>query len=74
MGGGATQRCSKLIASQVVTLPEKGADKIAYRIDHLRAYQGNRLAKRYQKFLDKFENERLRMRLPGLSQIADLQG
>jgi indolepyruvate ferredoxin oxidoreductase len=44
----------------VVALPEKGADKIAYRIDHLRAYQGNRLAKRYQKFLDKFENERLR--------------
>ena len=50
----------KLIASQVVALPEKGADKIAYRVDHLRAYQGNRLAKRYQKFLDKFENERLR--------------
>jgi indolepyruvate ferredoxin oxidoreductase len=50
----------KLIASEVVALPEKGADKIAYRIDHLRAYQGNRLAKRYQKFLDKFENERLR--------------
>ena len=50
----------KLIASEVVALPEKGADKIAYRVDHLRAYQGNRLAKRYQKFLDKFENERLR--------------
>jgi indolepyruvate ferredoxin oxidoreductase len=50
----------KLIASKVVALPEKGADKIAYRVDHLRAYQGNRLAKRYQKFLGMFENERLR--------------
>ncbi len=50
----------KLIASKVVALPEKGADKIAYRVDHLRAYQGNRMAKRYQKFLGMFENERLR--------------
>jgi len=50
----------KLIASEVVALPEKGADQIAYRVDHLHAYQGNRMAKRYQKFLDKFENERLR--------------
>ena len=49
-----------MIASQVVALPEMGADKIAYRVDHLRAYQGNRLVKRYQKLLDKFENERLR--------------
>jgi indolepyruvate ferredoxin oxidoreductase len=50
----------KLIASKVVPLAEKGADKIAYRVDHLRAYQGNRMAKRYQKFLGMFENERLR--------------
>src|SRR6056300_969892 len=51
----------KLIASKVVTLPEKGAEKITYRVDHLRSYQSNRLAKRYQKFLDKFDNERLRV-------------
>ena len=50
----------KMVSAEVVALPEKGADKIAYRMDHLRAYQGNRLAKRYQKFLDKFSNERLK--------------
>jgi indolepyruvate ferredoxin oxidoreductase len=49
-----------MVSAEVVALPEKGADKIAYRMDHLRAYQGNRLAKRYQKFLDKFSNERLK--------------
>jgi indolepyruvate ferredoxin oxidoreductase len=43
----------KMVSAEVVALPEKGADKIAYRMDHLRAYQGNRLAKRYQKFLGK---------------------
>ena len=51
----------KMVTSKVVTLPEKGADKITYRVDHLRSYQSNRLAKRYQKFLDKFDNERLRV-------------
>jgi indolepyruvate ferredoxin oxidoreductase len=50
----------KMVSAEVVALPEKGADKIAYRMDHLRAYQGNRLAKRYQKFLEKFSNERLK--------------
>ena len=50
----------KMVSAEVVALPEKGADKIAYRMDHLRAYQGNRLAKRYQNFLDKFSNERLK--------------
>jgi indolepyruvate ferredoxin oxidoreductase len=50
----------KMVSAEVVALPEKGADKIAYRMDHLRAYQGNRLAKRYQKFLEKFFNERLK--------------
>ena len=54
------QNAQKMIAAEVVSLTEKSADKIAYRVDHLSAYQGKRLAKRYQKFLDKFDNARLR--------------
>ena len=42
----------KMIAAVMVSLPEKSADKIAYRVNHLREYQGNRLSKRYQKFLE----------------------
>ena len=38
---------------KVVSLPKSLDDKIAFRKDHLIAYQGKRLAKRYDKMLDK---------------------
>ncbi|MBC6407891.1 MAG: indolepyruvate ferredoxin oxidoreductase family protein [Rhodobacteraceae bacterium] len=42
----------KLITPNVVELPKSLDDRIAFRADHLRAYQGNRLAKRYLQMLD----------------------
>ncbi len=38
-------------APKVVALPKTTEDKIAFRRDHLTAYQGKRLAKRYTKLL-----------------------
>lgn len=50
----------KMLMSEVVPLPKNGSDAIAYRIDHLRDYQGDRLAKRYEKFLAQIDNPSLR--------------
>ena len=36
----------------VARLPQSREDRIAYRADHLAAYQGKRLAKRYRKLVD----------------------
>ncbi|MGR3270718.1 indolepyruvate ferredoxin oxidoreductase family protein [Thalassococcus profundi] len=38
--------------AEVVALPKSLEDKIAFRAEHLRAYQGKRLAKRYRKLVD----------------------
>jgi len=38
--------------SKVVELPKSLDEKIAFRVDHLTAYQGKALAKRYTKMLD----------------------
>ncbi|SLN15012.1 indolepyruvate ferredoxin oxidoreductase [Roseovarius litorisediminis] len=43
---------AKLLAPNVVELPKSLEDKIAFRADHLVAYQGKRLAKRYRKLVE----------------------
>ena len=45
-----------LLSPNVVELPKTLDDKIAFRVAHLKAYQGNRLAKRYVKLLDTIED------------------
>ena len=47
----------KVIEPKVVALPKTLADKIDYRVDHLTAYQGKRLAKRYTKLLAKVPDD-----------------
>ncbi|MFZ5961468.1 indolepyruvate ferredoxin oxidoreductase family protein [Thalassococcus sp. BH17M4-6] len=42
--------------ADVVALPRTLADRIAYRTDHLVAYQGKRLAKRYRTRLDAIDD------------------
>ena len=50
----------KLLKPNVVELPKSTDEKIAYRAEHLVAYQGKRLAKRYQKMLDGIEDKGLK--------------
>ncbi len=45
-------QAAKLLAPNVVELPKSLEDKIAFRADHLVAYQGKRLAKRYRKLVE----------------------
>jgi len=42
------------IRREVVALPKTLAERIDFRAEHLIAYQGNRLAKRYRKFVERF--------------------
>jgi indolepyruvate ferredoxin oxidoreductase len=49
-----------LLTPKVLTLPKTLDDKIAYRVDHLKAYQGGRLAKRYLKMLDGIDDAGLK--------------
>lgn len=50
----------KMTASDVVDLPKTLDDKIAYRVDHLTAYHGPRLAKKYLKLLDQASDLKLK--------------
>lgn len=49
-----------VLTPNVVALPKSAEDKIAYRLDHLTAYQGKLLAKRFTKLLDVIENADLK--------------
>ena len=49
-----------VLTPNVVELPKTLDDKIAFRADHLVAYQGKRLAKRYRKMLDGIEDAGLK--------------
>ena len=49
-----------LLTPNVVPMPKSLEEKIAFRADHLVAYQGKRLAKRYRALVDKIEDARLR--------------
>ncbi len=51
---------AKYLTDTVVSLPKTLDDKINFRADHLVAYQSKRLAKRYRKAVDKFEDLRLK--------------
>ena len=48
------------LEDKVVHLPKTLDEKIAFRADHLVAYQGKRLAKRYRKAVERFEDPKLR--------------
>ncbi|SEW15233.1 indolepyruvate ferredoxin oxidoreductase [Cognatiyoonia koreensis] len=54
------QEAERLIAPNVVALPKTLDDIIAFRADHLVKYQGKRLAIRYQRMLDRFQDARLK--------------
>ncbi|WP_299404222.1 indolepyruvate ferredoxin oxidoreductase family protein [uncultured Roseobacter sp.] len=49
-----------LLQPKVINLPKTLAEKIAFRADHLKLYQGGRLAKRYQRFIDKIEDREVK--------------
>ncbi|MEO0916220.1 MAG: indolepyruvate ferredoxin oxidoreductase family protein, partial [Pseudomonadota bacterium] len=55
-----TEEVERLTQAQVVELPKSLDERIAFRADHLKAYQGPRLAKRYRKLVERFENPILR--------------
>jgi len=48
------------LSTNVVALPKSAAEKIAFREEHLTAYQSKRLAKRYRKLVDRFEDDAMR--------------
>ncbi|SFS12828.1 indolepyruvate ferredoxin oxidoreductase family protein [Yoonia litorea] len=54
------QDAKDLLAPKIVRLPKSLDEKIAYRADHLVAYQNKRLAKKYNKMLARFEDPALR--------------
>src|SRR6056297_3531871 len=53
-------RAAQQITPNVVEMPRGPEEAIAYRAEHLTAYQGKRLAKRYLRLLDRIEDARLR--------------
>ncbi|OIQ29543.1 MAG: indolepyruvate ferredoxin oxidoreductase [Alphaproteobacteria bacterium MedPE-SWcel] len=54
------QEAERMLAPSIVTLPTTLDDKIAYRRAHLVQYQGEALARRYQRMLDRIEDPRLK--------------
>ena len=49
-----------MLKPKVIELPKSLEDRIAFRADHLVAYQGKRLAKRYRKMVDGISDPRLK--------------
>ncbi len=56
----APDEAARLVTPSVVSKPRTLEEKIAYRADHLTAYQGKRLAKRYRKLVDGIADEGVR--------------
>lgn len=54
------EQASGLMAPKVVDKPLSLDQKIAFRADHLVAYQGKRLAKKYRKLVEQFDDPRLK--------------
>ena len=54
------EEAARLIEPKVVQKPKSLDEKIAFRADHLVAYQGKRLAKRYRKLVDRADDARLK--------------
>jgi indolepyruvate ferredoxin oxidoreductase len=53
-------QAGRLLKPQVIELPKSLEEKIAFRADHLVAYQSKRLAKRYRKMVDGISDPRLK--------------
>ncbi|MFD1511413.1 indolepyruvate ferredoxin oxidoreductase family protein [Lacimonas salitolerans] len=51
---------ARLVTPNVIAKPKTVQEKIDFRADHLVAYQGKRLAKRYLKMLDRVDDPRLK--------------
>ncbi|GAB5438488.1 indolepyruvate ferredoxin oxidoreductase family protein [Falsiruegeria mediterranea] len=51
---------AKVLTPNVIELPKSLDEKIAFRADHLTAYQSKRLAKRYAKMLEGIEDAELK--------------
>lgn len=54
------EEAGRVAEPKVVQLPKTLEDKIAFRADHLMAYQSKRLAKRYRKVVDAIADVQLR--------------
>ncbi|MEQ6248287.1 indolepyruvate ferredoxin oxidoreductase family protein [Sulfitobacter sp. HNIBRBA3233] len=54
------QDAQAVINPKVVQLPKTLAERIAFRAEHLTAYQGKRLAKRYRRMVEGVEDAKLR--------------
>jgi indolepyruvate ferredoxin oxidoreductase len=54
------EQAERLVSPNVVEKPRTLEERIAYRADHLRAYQSRRLAKRYRRMVDAIGEERLK--------------
>ncbi len=54
------EEAAKVLAPKVIHLPKTLDDKIAFRMDHLTAYQGKRLAKRYAKLVNSVEDAQVK--------------
>ena len=52
-------QAAALLAPKVIEKPRSVEQKIAFRADHLVAYQGKRLARKYRKFVDRFDDPAL---------------
>ncbi|KGM48257.1 indolepyruvate ferredoxin oxidoreductase family protein [Pseudooceanicola atlanticus] len=55
------EEAAKRVAGEVVAKPMSPKEKIDFRADHLVAYQGKRLSKRFRKLVDGIEDEGLRL-------------
>ena len=53
-------QAEKMLRPKVIELPKSLEDRIAFRADHLVAYQGKGLAKRYRKMVDGISDPRLK--------------
>ncbi len=54
------EEAARVTGANVVELPKTLDEIIAFRADHLVRYQGRGLARRYRKFVERFQNPRLR--------------
>ncbi|SPJ22380.1 hypothetical protein PAA8504_00172 [Palleronia abyssalis] len=54
-------KAARTSRANVVELPQTPEDRIAFREDHLTAYQGKRLARKYRAMLDGIDDPELRM-------------
>jgi indolepyruvate ferredoxin oxidoreductase len=53
-------QAARMLKPQVIELPRSLEDRIAFRAEHLVAYQGKRLAKRYRQMVDRIADPRLK--------------